>query len=418
MSKKDDDNAIGFVLALTIGMVAAIVTALFAVGKAIYLGMQAYRAKKCTQIAKRPELEKEQGAVVFQSPKQKVVEVGEIKGRGDSGVSISLIINRSSEDEEVSAHHREATQLKDAGNLNKAIAALQKAQNLMRRSNVANTTEGWLRLPLFLQQGGRFDEAMEEFNRLLVETDARIAKEFSHQPEFAQHGFTHHVRATIYDKMRVACKRQKLPDEVEKYKALSDEFLDKHEKFQKVWKKYDDARSAKQIAEIEKKAGIKISSPAIENQKYTAETTIRHDQSTGDFIVETDWEKQFQQIDQARRSGDYDFARVWLQKFAYTITGNDSVSQEVKDRFKRLMTEFAKEDPLYREVMAHVKPLVMQQPGIVQSTIYKKFPHLEQETIRYVLYFAHEIGDITRRKKGRSYELMPPGQVIEGEVVK
>ncbi|MBI5438959.1 MAG: hypothetical protein HY936_08475 [Nitrosomonadales bacterium] len=58
----------------------------------------------------------------------------------------------------------------------------------------------------------------------------------------------------------LACKRQKLPDEVEKYKALSDEFLDKHEKFQTVWKKYNDARSAKQISEIEKKAGIKISS--------------------------------------------------------------------------------------------------------------------------------------------------------------
>lgn len=152
--------------------------------------------------------------------------------------AISLIIDSSKEDEEISALHREATRLKDVGDLDKAIAALQKAQNLMRRSNVVNTTESWLRLPLFLQQGGRFDEAMVEFNRILAETDTRIANEFSHQPEFAQHGFTHHVRATIYDKMRAACKRQNLGDEAARYLALRNEYMEKDEQFKVRLEKY------------------------------------------------------------------------------------------------------------------------------------------------------------------------------------
>lgn len=145
--------------------------------------------------------------------------------------------------------------------------------------------------------------------------------------------------------------------------------------------------------------------------KFSHKTMTLHNPKTGEYILETDWVAQFEEIDRARRAGDYDFARLWLQRFAYTITGNEYVSQEIRDRFKRAMTCFAKEDPLYREVIDAVKLVVEKQPGILQSKTYPLLPHIEQETIRYVLYFAHELGDITRRKKGRSYELLPPGQV-------
>lgn len=151
------------------------------------------------------------------------------------------------------------------------------------------------------------------------------------------------------------------------------------------------------------------------NRKW--ETYTRYDTKLNEYVVETDWPAQFKQIEQAITESDYDFARVWLQKFAYTITGNSEVSQELKDWFKRIMTEFAKQDPLYREVMDGVKFVVMRHPGIVQSKMYQLTPHIDQETIRYVLYFAHELGDITRRKKGRSYELFPAGQVIDAEVI-
>jgi hypothetical protein len=114
-------------------------------------------------------------------------------------------------------------------------------------------------------------------------------------------------------------------------------------------------------------------------------------------------------IEGAWASGDWDWARAALQKLAYTMTGDD-VSQEQKDHFKRLMTRFAQKDPLYREIIVELLPVIQQQPGILQSEIYAHVPRHDVETIRYVLYFAHELGDLVRLKKGRSYQLFGPGQ--------
>lgn len=156
------------------------------------------------------------------------------------GLSISLVINT----DEVSAElQREATRHKKAGDWDKAIECLKKARD--------RADTGDLRLPVFLQQAGRFDEAMVEFERILSGVDARCARDYSHHPEFAQHGFTHHVRAQIYDKMRLACKRQKLPAEVAKYEALKEEFWEKHYDFQPVWEKYWKEDMARKRADLE-----------------------------------------------------------------------------------------------------------------------------------------------------------------------
>lgn len=151
-----------------------------------------------------------------------------------NGIAVSSqIFVRSRSNSRISVLHREATQLKDSGEWDKAIAALQEAQELMRKSDEIHTIERWLRLPIFLQQGGRFDEAMQEFNRLLDELNDRTADEFDHQPEFIQRGATYHQRAAIYNKMKVACKRQKLPEEAAKYEKLRDEYYAKHEEYMK-----------------------------------------------------------------------------------------------------------------------------------------------------------------------------------------
>lgn len=112
--------------------------------------------------------------------------------------------------------------------------------------------------------------------------------------------------------------------------------------------------------------------------------------------IETSWER-----------GDYDFARQQLQKIAYGMVG-ESVTDEQRKNFTRLMTEFAKEDPLYKQVMERVLPLVQANPGMLQSQIYKGQPDYIKEQMRYVLYFANEIGHIKRIKKGNSYKLLPP----------
>lgn len=186
------------------------------------------------------------GVVTYETEPKQVAEVMGVK------ITSSIIINR---DEETAELHREATRLKDAGDWDGAVAALQKAQERMRKSNFSHTTESWVRLPLFLQQAGRFEEAMTEFNRLLDEVDDLMAKEFSHQPERFWAGFAYYPRVVIYNKMKVACKRQKLPDDAAKYEALRDEYRDKHEKFNKKFDTWHRKDMARKSAELDKLLG-------------------------------------------------------------------------------------------------------------------------------------------------------------------
>lgn len=110
---------------------------------------------------------------------------------------------------------------------------------------------------------------------------------------------------------------------------------------------------------------------------------------------------------QAWKRGDYDLARQQLQQIAYSMVGS-SVTDEDRANFTKLMAEFANEDPLYNEVMAKVIPLLRANPGMLQSQIYQGQPDDIKEQMRYVLYFANELGHIKRIKKGSSYMLMLP----------
>ena len=127
--------------------------------------------------------------------------------------------------------------------------------------------------------------------------------------------------------------------------------------------------------------------------------------------LDVEWEDTFREIDRAVSRGDYDFARTWLQKFSYTTVDKD-VPQAVRYRFKTLMTAFAKQDPLYLRLIAKIRPLIEARPGIMQTALYPQLPGYDEEQIRYVLYFAHELGDVNRLKKGRSYQLLLPGQAL------
>ena len=139
----------------------------------------------------------------------------------------------------------------------------------------------------------------------------------------------------------------------------------------------------------------------------------------GEHYIETDWKETFIVIEKAVKIKDYDFARKWLQKFAQESIRTE-VPQEVRDKFKILMAEFAKQDPLYLEILPEILPLIENDPGIMQTAIYPKLPEYSQENIRYVLYFAQELGELTRLKKGRSYQLFGPNKitlVLPGEQI-
>lgn len=132
--------------------------------------------------------------------------------------------------ERIAELNRAATRYKDEKDWDKAIACLREASDLTPKSNMSYAAEHYTRLPLFLQQGGRFEEAMQEFESLLASVPGIIAKEFAHQNKTTRTMLEHAYYYTIYDKMRLACKRQKLIDKAAEYEALYNEHKAKHAK--------------------------------------------------------------------------------------------------------------------------------------------------------------------------------------------
>ena len=127
----------------------------------------------------------------------------------------------SADEQRIAALHRQATEHKDNKEWDKAVTCLREAERLKGNVLTVYPVKHSLRLPLFLQQAGRFDEAMREFQALLDGTEARIARQFSHQKKTEQTKIVHADYADIYKAMSTACKREKRMDLVEKYQNLS-----------------------------------------------------------------------------------------------------------------------------------------------------------------------------------------------------
>lgn len=77
-------------------------------------------------------------------------------------------------DDETADLMRRATAFGDAKQWDAAIECLFQANARMGTSPVCYPVLSWLRLPLYLQKAGRYEEAMQEFDRLHAETPARI----------------------------------------------------------------------------------------------------------------------------------------------------------------------------------------------------------------------------------------------------
>lgn len=125
-------------------------------------------------------------------------------------------------------------------------------------------------------------------------------------------------------------------------------------------------------------------------------------------VVEVTGHPVFVELSPMLAVGDWGAARRFLQKIAYGINTASVDDQRI---FKKIMTIFAEADPLYQQCMRGIRPFIEASPGIKQTALY---PHMaaapDTEHCRYVLYFADELGDIVRRKKGNSYEVFLPGQ--------
>jgi tetratricopeptide (TPR) repeat protein len=126
-------------------------------------------------------------------------------------------------DDQISELGKRATQLKDV-DWDGAISHLRRINALLRRSKVVYPIATWLRLPLFLQQAGRFPEAIQEFNRLIKETPKRVKNQSLSDASATWLEYRMHVDLKyIYDKMRLVHKREKRYSEAAQYADMSEE---------------------------------------------------------------------------------------------------------------------------------------------------------------------------------------------------
>lgn len=124
-------------------------------------------------------------------------------------------------EEEVSRLLKAATAEQKGGNPDQAIKLLHRAYGLMAKSPISRSIETYLRLPLYLQKDGRFDEAMVEFDAVLSAIPAKIAREFAHCGQTTQRRIVATDRSIVYDKMRLACQREKRPERAVMYAVFS-----------------------------------------------------------------------------------------------------------------------------------------------------------------------------------------------------
>ncbi|OAI00633.1 hypothetical protein A1353_19545 [Methylomonas methanica] len=129
----------------------------------------------------------------------------------------------------VATLQREAGKYKGA-NLPEAVTCLQEAAELMRQHPSNYPLDRWLRLPVILQKAGLFDAAIAEFHQLLDEVEERVKNEAPRQSPAIRQKFAHLNYFQIYEKMSLACDRQKLVNQAQQYAVLAEQhyrgFLD------------------------------------------------------------------------------------------------------------------------------------------------------------------------------------------------
>jgi hypothetical protein len=94
---------------------------------------------------------------------------------------------------------KQATTLKRQGDVDAAIQTLRQAYGLIAQGSIGYGVDTFLRLPLYLGEAGRNDEAWGEFNRLLVE---------GYPNQLRDYGVLSMEHSKIYDKMRLFLQRE------------------------------------------------------------------------------------------------------------------------------------------------------------------------------------------------------------------
>lgn len=113
----------------------------------------------------------------------------------------------------------------------------------------------------------------------------------------------------------------------------------------------------------------------------------------------------------AERNRDFKKARMYYLNAVESLDKTQQLTaipaaEGIINKLKSEYCDFVvHRDPFYRLLLKHPLDWVKDHPGILQTELYKEFPHHKREDMTYVLYFAEKEGLIRREKKGRSYEL-------------
>ncbi len=177
-----------------------------------------------------------------------IIDCGPVK------LSYSIQVTKSPTYEKIAALHREATTHKKV-NWPAAVTCLQKAARLMREHPGNYVIDRWTRLPVFLQQAGRFEEAMQEFDQLLSEVEDRVKQESSDDASSAWIEYIVNLNhQKIYDKMHMVCKRQKNLEDAARYGGLSTQYAARVSELRVI---VDQEREVRRLAYERKREGLR-----------------------------------------------------------------------------------------------------------------------------------------------------------------
>lgn len=147
-----------------------------------------------------------------------------------------ITVHRSESQNACAALNREATQAKKAGDIDRAVALLQKAKA------IAGQDYDDTRLAKFLEAAGRFDEAMVEVKWLLDNSTYWAKSFFSHQPaSVLLRQKTFHC-ARIHKDAALICRRAGRADLREHHVQMHGKLMDLVDKLDPVIESDENAR--------------------------------------------------------------------------------------------------------------------------------------------------------------------------------
>jgi tetratricopeptide (TPR) repeat protein len=371
--------------------------------------------------------------------------------QAEHGISLTYEVSmreKTTSEENFDELLKAATQKKNQGDMDGAVSCLKEAYSLLDESKIYQSIETLLRLPVYLQQAGRYSESVVEFEKLLANLPARIVKKFSHLSTHLQNAHAATERESIFDKMRLSAQREQRFDYAIYYQMLSDAngrisfklhggiegldelnhrdifankinvllrkakkesnleiLVDMYMFFVKSCTSSDISRFAARVASLLQITG----NPLLPGDRAIPKKGAQEQYKGADDHLQWLGDAVRYHATTARQAWDfanYDFARQEYQKAAYAMTQIEG-QESAKENLKAEQAQFANDDPLYNEIIPFIQKKIFECPGILQSNIYEAVSY-SKEDIAYTLYFGAMLNDIRRKKKGRTYALYLP----------